>query len=160
MDNMLDMFGLSDEQLEFMYSLEYLVTMRDIANEKSVKAIQSKSEWLNQWWRLLMAGGLVNHPEEEINETNLVDVSKEIDSKCASEVWFYMVLLETVTFSAYFPLEEGSTTYSRLRYKLDKDYLTRIVALTGIGKPEYVERFDKTYKSSYKVLLRDQHLHL
>ena len=43
----MEMFGLTEEQLHILYSLEYAISKKDMADDK--KPVADKALWLEKW---------------------------------------------------------------------------------------------------------------
>ena len=142
MDNLLNMFGLNSEQLEVLYSIEHILTERDIACNP--KTALNREKWLNQWLQTLDDAMYTNSDMCVFDEETIVDAIKAASNKSASNTWFYLVMLEASLFSAYFPLDENkehTKVYSKLKYKQDTDYLKRLADASGLMDGKYIDRY-------------------
>ena len=153
MENLLNMFGLNSDQLEILYSIEHILTKRDI--DKSPKSAPCKEKWLNQWLQTLDDAMYTNSDMRVFDERTIVDAIKTASNKSASNTWFYLVMLEAALFSAYFPLDEdkeNTKAYSKLKYKQDTDYLKQLADATGLMDGKYIDRYLKTYEKMYRKI--------
>ena len=153
MSNILDMFGLNREQLEILYSIEKNLTERDIQNNPKTAATRKK--WLEQWLHTL-DDSLYNASEMRVfNEPSLYDAINRIARTSNNKTWFYLVMLEATLFQAYFPLDEdkdNAKAYSKLKYSRDTEYLKQIATITGLMKPEYIDRYLDTHKKVFRKI--------
>lgn len=107
----IDKLGLTVEQTEILYNLEYYKTLNDIKNTKlpinndGVK--QLKQEWLDEW-KKYMARGFASFLQIEGVELHWYRDEKELIQKVEgnepNNTWFRLVLLEAMLFEPYYPL--------------------------------------------------------
>ena len=107
----IDKLGLTVEQTEILYNLEYYKTLNDIKNTKlpinndGVK--QLKQEWLDEW-KKYMARGFASFLQIEGVELHWYSDEKELIQKVEenepNNTWFRLVLLEAMLFEPYYPL--------------------------------------------------------
>ena len=124
----IDKLGLTVEQTEILYNLEYYKTLNDIKNTKlpinndGVK--QLKQEWIDEWKRY-MARGFASFLQIEGVELHWYSDEKELIQKVEANepnnTWFRLVLLESMLFEPYYPLgfekdKKGNDVPSR-KYK-------------------------------------------
>ena len=102
--------GLSLEQTEILYNLEYYKVKNDIENTKSIinnEAITNlKMEWLEEWKEYITSGfsnflQIDNVTMEWYSENELIKI---IEENSPEKPWFRLVLLESMLFEPYFPL--------------------------------------------------------
>ena len=123
-----DKLGLTIEQTEILYNLEYYKTLNDIQNTKlpinnnGIK--QLKQEWLDEW-KKYMANGFASFLQLEGAELHWYNDEKELIQKVEENdphnTWFRLVLLEAMLFEPYYPLslekdKKGNDVPSR-KYK-------------------------------------------
>ena len=153
MSNILDMFGLNSEQLEILYSIEHILTERDI--QKNPKTAETRQKWLKQWLQTL-DDSLFNSSEIKVFAgPALYDAINREAKKSSNNTWFYLVMLEATLFQAYFPLDEEKENvkaYAKLKYTSDIDYLKQIAVITGLMKPEFIDRYLDTYKKVFRKI--------
>ena len=111
MDMDIDKLGLTVEQTEILYNLEYYKTLNDIKNTKlpinndGIK--QLKQEWLDEW-KKYMARGFASFLQIEGVELHWYSDEKELIQKVEenepNNTWFRLVLLEAMLFEPYYPL--------------------------------------------------------
>ncbi|MBE6666593.1 MAG: hypothetical protein E7603_10365 [Ruminococcaceae bacterium] len=103
-------FGLTLEQTEILYNLEYHKTLNDIEhtklpiNSEAVKAL--KREWLREW-QTLMTGAFSSFLQLEHIELHWYSEAELIEKIEANEpngTWLRLVLLEAMLFEPYYTL--------------------------------------------------------
>lgn len=105
-----DKLGLTEEQTEILYNLEYYKVLNDISSIKlpvgSEAFIELKTEWLKEW-KTYMSNGYASFLQSEnavLNWYEKEDLLKKIEENNPSETWFRLVLLEAMLFEPYYPL--------------------------------------------------------
>ena len=146
-DDTAKLFGLTKEQLDVLFSLEYALTLHDI--ESDLKHSDLKKQWLTEWFDILQkTQEICLVPEDSIKSTIL-----EVKDNSLSHTWLYMVILETTLFHPYYPLGgEQDKLYRKLKFTKQNEYIKGLCRETGIVPEEYVERFQKTYSNAYKKI--------
>ncbi len=107
----MDKLGLTLEQTEILYNLEYYKTLNDIKNTKSPinnDAIKSlKEKWLDEW-KTYMSKGFASFSQVENAELHWYDseneLVKKIEENNPQNTWFRLTLLEAMLFEPYYPL--------------------------------------------------------
>lgn len=116
--------GLTLEQTEVLYNLEYLVTLNDIQTTKvpiggeSVRGL--KHQWLDEWQQSMTNGfaSFVQIPDATLHWYSEQDLLAKIEANCPAGTWFRLALLEAMLFEQYYPLEietdkKGNATPSK-----------------------------------------------
>lgn len=124
-DMNIDKFGLTVEQTEILYNLEYYKTLNDIQNTKlpinSESIKQLKIAWLNEW-KEYITKGFSSFLQIENTELHWYNSEEELIQKVEEndpyKIWFRLVLLEVMLFEPYYPL-------SLEKDKNDKDVPSR-----------------------------------
>ena len=105
-----DKLGLTEEQTEILYNLEYYKVLNDISSTKlpvgSEAIIELKTEWLKEW-KTYMSNGYASFLQSEnavLNWYEKEDLLKKIEKNNPTETWFRLVLLEAMLFEPYYPL--------------------------------------------------------
>lgn len=107
----LDKFGLTVEQTEILYNLEYFKTLNDIKNTKlsinndDIKELKQK--WLDEWKNYMTNGfesflqidGVELHWYSDENE-----LIEKVEKNNPYNTWFRLALLEAMLFEPYYPL--------------------------------------------------------
>ena len=174
-DNAMDMnkFGLTLEQTEILYNLEYHKTRNDIErtkltiNNEAVKAL--KREWMKEWQEL-MSGAFSSFLQIENTKLNWYseeELMQKIEFESPNQPWFRLVLLEAMLFEPYYTLcvekdkkgnEIPSKKYKDLNnpvngYKKGEGdrYLEKLFAEKAYYK-DSIKRFRKCYDSAIREL--------
>lgn len=110
MDMQMDKFGLSLEQTEILYNLEYYKTLNDIESTnipitgESIKEL--KTAWLREWSTFISAGfeSFTQIPGAQIHWYSMDKLHQCIAEQNPNEPWYRLVLLEAMLFEPYYPL--------------------------------------------------------
>ena len=168
-----DKLGLTEEQTEILYNLEYYKVLNDISSTKlpvgSEAIIELKTEWLKEW-KTYMSNGYASFLQSEnavLNWYEKKDLLKKIEKNNPSETWFRLVLLEAMLFEPYYPLslekdkkgnEIPSKKYKNINtplagYKKSEGdrYLEEQFSCKYCGK-EYIKRLRKCYDKVLREL--------
>jgi hypothetical protein len=125
----MDKLGLTVEQTEFLYNLEYYKTLNDIETTKqpiSKDGIKKlKYEWLNEW-KTYITNGFANFLGTEgatLHWYSKQELIKKIEENDPQKTWFRLVLLEAMLFEPYYPLgvqqdKKGNTVPNKKYSKL------------------------------------------
>lgn len=149
MANIMEILGLTEEQLRILYSLEYELCQIDYYQDKKVK--EYKVNWLGRWETALNQVPGLYPAIPYRSEIKLIEAMKEEASKSVSKEWLYLVMLEATLFTPYTPLgesKEDDKEYKKLNYSDKSLHLRSIAGRSGLINPEYIDRFKKTYKKS------------
>ena len=130
----MDRFGLTSEQTEILYNLEYYKTNNDIDKTKALvnnEAIKSlKQNWLSEWQQYITAGfsGFMQDETAVMHWYSLDELTLMILKNDPQKTWFRLILLEAMLFEPYYPLalekdkkgnEVPSTKYKDLQNLLN-----------------------------------------
>ena len=146
-----EMFGLTKQQIKILYSLEYLLTKRDINSNQ--KDIIYKEHWLEHWSACLQAtmdDKITFYTYEELMDAVANEASSSIN-----QTWFYLIMLEGTLFRAYTPLGETKDAdkhYQKLHYSDQTSFLKSLANSSGLMDPVFVDRFKKTYQKTINKL--------
>lgn len=154
--DVLSAFGLTAEQTLFLFSLEKLLARKEVETDKDKKQAILKEDWINRWTtsveQVLTNGN--DLPSHLISDQSaLVDAFKNALSDSTVLTWYYLILLEAVTFRAYTPLGKDKASdkvYSKLHYKVPTDFLKELVTQVGIGSPDLIDRYLKMYNKAIR----------
>lgn len=102
--------GLTLEQTEILYNLEYLVTLNDIQTTKiplggeSIRSL--KHQWLDEWQQSMTAGfaSFVQIPDAVLHWYSEQELLAKIEVNNPTGTWFRLALLEAMLFEPYYPL--------------------------------------------------------
>ncbi|MGE4507077.1 MAG: hypothetical protein AB7D16_00430 [Eubacteriaceae bacterium] len=106
----IDKFGLTVEQTEILYNLEYYKTINDIRATKlpvkneDIKRL--KREWLEEWKDYISIGfaSFLQIEAAELHWYSEQELVHKIEDNEPQETWFRLILLEVMLFEPYFPL--------------------------------------------------------
>lgn len=110
MDVDIDKLGLTVEQTEFLYNLEYYKTLNDIEttkqpiNKDGIKNL--KNEWLDEWKTFITEGfaSFIGIEGATLHWYSKQELIKKIEQNEPQKTWFRLVLLEAMLFEPYYPL--------------------------------------------------------
>lgn len=110
MDLQMDKLGLSLEQTEILYNLEYYKTFNDIEMTKlpvTGEVIKElKSEWLNEWSKFISNGfeSFTQISGAEMHWYSIDELQERIAANDPQKPWYRLILLEAMLFEPYYPL--------------------------------------------------------
>lgn len=110
MDLQMDKLGLSLEQTEILYNLEYYKTLNDIEATKipitgdSVKEL--KTAWLKDWSKFISDGfeSFTQVKGAEMHWYSMDELLQCIAKHNPDKPWYRLILLEAMLFEPYYPL--------------------------------------------------------
>lgn len=147
-------FGLTAIQTEILFELERRLVLNDVKSDD--KKSEKKSEWLSDW-NLSINSYLKNtlniNDFQIFNKCNDNELLERIKVDSENNVWKYMVLLECVLFSAYFPFKkEDAKKYKGLKMsKKPKHEMLEKIAKVFLGvDAKYIRLFEKAFEKSIK----------
>lgn len=110
MDSQMDKLGLSLEQTEILYNLEYYKTFNDIEMTKlpvTGEVIKElKSEWLKEWSKFISNGfeSFTQISGAEMHWYSIDELQERIAANDPQKPWYRLILLEAMLFEPYYPL--------------------------------------------------------
>lgn len=110
MDLQMDKLGLSLEQTEILYNLEYYKTFNDIEMTKlpvTGEVIKElKSEWLKEWSKFISNGfeSFTQISGAEMRWYSIDELQERIAANDPQKPWYRLILLEAMLFEPYYPL--------------------------------------------------------
>ncbi|MDD3417446.1 MAG: hypothetical protein PHY47_26225, partial [Lachnospiraceae bacterium] len=149
----LDKFGLTIEQTELLYNLEYFKTLNDIdvttAPVEKNKIISLKQEWLSEW-QSFMESGFADFVQDKNSELHWYSKETLLEKVSVNEPlkpWLRLVLLESMLFEPYYPLsiekdKKGNDVPS-------KRYDTLKAPIIGYKKTEGDNYLDNFFPNNY-----------
>lgn len=157
-------FGLTIEQIEILYNLEYFKTVNDIQNTKlpinNDKIKQLKQEWLDEW-KKYMSGGFASFLHVKDAKLHWFKDEKEliqrVEENKPNEIWFRLVLLEAMLFEPYYPLSlEKDKKGNDIPSKKYKDLQNPISSYKKAAGDSYLDSFfsGDYYEKNYINRLR------
>ena len=102
--------GLTLEQTEILYSLEYLVALNDIQTTKipvgGAAVRDLKQQWLDEWQQHMTDGfaGFVQISDAQLHWYSEQELLAKVEENTPTKTWFRLVLLEAMLFEPYYPL--------------------------------------------------------
>lgn len=110
MDLQMDKLGLSLEQTEILYNLEYYKTLNDIENTsipitgEAVK--EMKIAWLQEWTKFISDGfeSFTQVSGAKMHWYSMEELDQFIAEQNPNKPWYRLVLLEAMLFEPYYPL--------------------------------------------------------
>lgn len=110
MDLQLDKLGLSLEQTEILYNLEYYKTRNDIETTNipiTGEAIKElKTAWLQEWTQFISDGfeSFTQVSGAEMHWYSMEELYQRIEEQSPNKPWYRLILLEVMLFEPYYPL--------------------------------------------------------
>ena len=110
MEIQMDKLGLSLEQTEILYNLEYYKTLNDIEHTnipitgEGVKEL--KTAWLQEWSKFISDGfeGFTQVSGAKMHWYTMDELQQCIARQNPNEPWYRLILLEAMLFEPYYPL--------------------------------------------------------
>lgn len=145
--------GLTLEEMEILYNLEYHVTLNDIQTTKlladgdHIRGL--KRQWLDEWQQSMTAGfaSFVQIPDARLHWYSEQELLARIEANSPTDTWFRLVLLEAMLFEPYYPLtietdKKGNTTPSKKYSKLHNP-------ICGFSKGKAEHYLDEIFPETY-----------
>lgn len=172
-DNMeVNKFGLTLEQTEILYNLEYLKTLNDIQKTKILvngeKIKQLKMEWLNEWKDYIgnAFSSFTQIEGAQIKWYSKKQLLKKIEKENVNDIWFRLVLLEAMLFEPYYPLSieknKKGIEVPSTKYKILQNILWSYKDQEGdkyldkyFSKEFYLDGYIKRLRRCYKKVVRE-----
>jgi len=160
-----DKFGLTVEQTEILYNLEYYKTLNDIHATKMLVGNDGikklKKEWLDEWKEYITKGftNFLQIEGMELHWYTEQDLNRKIQENDPNKIWFRLVMLEAMLFEPYYPLcveknkkgDRPSKKYSQLQLplfgyaKITGDIFLDSYFIDNYYQKGYIKRFRKCY---------------
>lgn len=162
-DMNIERFGLSIEQTEILYNLEYYKTQNDIektnlpVNSEGIKKL--KQEWLFEWKEYLSKGfaSFIQVESAELHWYSKEELIRKVEENNPNDTWFSLVLLEAMLFEPYFPMTiETDKKGKEFPTKKYKDVQNTIAGYKKSKGDEFLDSFfsDQYYKKGFVKRLR------
>ena len=165
MKDKFSVFGLTAEQSEVLFALQRKLTSNDVLVEGQKKTLigsnkkGQKQLWLDTWDRsiedyLKTYGG--KSSQTKLSYYDLSAKIKQLDQNAQNKVWKYMIFLECVLYSPYYPLSDNKEAYKpfkglSINKKGRKETLEKIADNLQIDK-KYIKIFEDAHSSAVKKL--------
>lgn len=152
-DMNIDKFGLTLEQTEILYNLEYYKTLSDIMatklpiNNEAIKSL--KNDWLREWKEYISEGfsSFLQIDDAEIHWYTEQELIQKIEENDPRNTWFRLVLLEAMLFEPYFPL--GLDTDRKGNSIPSKKYRALQNIINGYRESNGDDYLDSLFSESY-----------
>ena len=166
-------FGLSLEQIEVLYNLEYHKTNHDIDNTRFPVGTESikklKQQWLDEWAENMVNGydNFVQVKGASLHWYSVDELNKRIRNMNPQKTWYKLALLEAMIFEPYYPLSlekdnKGKEVPSKKYRALGKpgagyqelvgDRYLECVFSAQYCTPDFIKRLRKSYQKVQKEL--------
>lgn len=166
-------FGLTIDQIEILYNLEYYKTLNDIHRTRlpleNEKVKRLKREWLDEWKTYLTRGfsSFTQVDGSELHWYTEQELVQQVERNKPDQIWFRLVLLEGMLFEPYFTIEvekdrKGnlvpSKKYKSLQNvingynKSDGDKYLDSIFIGGYYPKDYIKRLRKCYDKVLREL--------
>lgn len=106
----IDKLGLTIEQTEILYNLQFHKTLNDILNGNIINKIDKitslKMEWLNEWKKYMSMGfsSFVQQSDAQLKWYSLNDLMNKIQQSDPEKTWLRLVMLEAMLFEPYYTI--------------------------------------------------------
>lgn len=165
MENDVDIekFGLTLEQTEILYNLEYLKTENDIIHPKSKQSAELKRRWLDEWWKNMSDGfsEFLGIKGAKLHKYSAEELLKKVSENDPKGTWFRLMLLEAMLFEPYFSLSlkkdkygtyVPSEKYKKLKTSAKGDKFLGTFFSEEICPKGYIARLRKCFNKSKRKL--------
>ncbi len=100
------MMGLTLEQIEILYNIEYEKIRNDISSTSSLTDKKLKNEWLIEWEHYMQEGfaSFTQVEGAQLRWLTKDDLRKQIEENKPEKPWYRLVLLEAMLFEPYYQL--------------------------------------------------------
>lgn len=148
-----DKLGLTLEQTEILYNLEYYKTKHDIEKTKLLVGSENlqglKEEWLKEWASYMSTGfyEFVQIKGAELHWYSIEELHQRIEDLDPSGTWYKLVLLEAMLFEPYFPLSTEKD--KKGREKPSKKYKLLNAPIVGFGEGNGDKYLEEEFASPY-----------
>lgn len=159
----IDKFGLTVDQTEILYNLEYYKTLNDIRatklliNNEGVKRL--KQDWLDEWKEYISKGfsSFLQIEDAELHWYAEQELILKIEENEPQNLWFRLVLLEAMLFEPYYTLAfEKDKKGNNIPSKKYKDLKNIITGYRKGNGDDYIDSFfsESYYSKGYIKRLR------
>ncbi len=157
-DDIISMFGLTANQSRIMFSIQKMITEWDCQNSLGIKNYDVKCKWLNEWIDSIViylnaSSNMENNFLYDENELKL-QIHKEMDN-CNNKAWFYIMVLECLTFVPYTALGKDLDKESKkckMNEKFSQEKLTQYLTGFEYISEDKIQRLIKCYKKNIDTI--------
>lgn len=168
----LDKLGLTIEQTEILYNLEYYKTLNDIEITAAPIGLDKfkslKQTWLDEWKKYMESGfsDFVQKKGIKLNWYSKEELLRKVRENEPQKPWLRLVLLESMLFEPYYPLsiekdKKGNDIPSK-KYIALKNPISGYKKLDGdkfldafFEDEYYQKRFIKRLRKCYDKVIRE-----
>lgn len=146
-------FGLTIDQIEILYNLEYYKTLNDIQRTKvpveNKRVKKLKREWLDEWKRYLTEGfpSFTQVDDSELHWYTEQELMQQVEKNKPDQIWFRLVLLEAMLFEPYFTI--GVEKDKKGNLVASKKYRSLQNAINGYKKGDGDRYLDLFFMGNY-----------
>lgn len=158
-----DKFGLTIEQTEILYNLEYHKTLNDIRCTKVPIGTEGtkllKKAWIDEWQKYMTMGfsSFLQREGVELHWYSEQELIGKVEQNDPTGTWFRLVLLEAMLFEPYYPLStERDKKGNEIPSKKYKDLQNPLAAYKKGDGDTYLDTLftDAYYPKCYIKRLR------
>lgn len=167
-----DKFGLTVEQIEILYNLEWHKTINDIEKTSLIvnndKIVTLKNKWVSEWKEYMSNGfsKFVDVEGAELHWYSKEELIKKVKENNAENIWFRLVLLEAMLFEPYYSLslekdKKGNYVPSK-KYKELNNSMVGYKKSEGdqyleayFNEPFYIKGYIKRLRKCYGKVIRE-----
>lgn len=167
-----DKFGLTVEQIEILYNLEWHKTINDIEKTSLIinndKIVTLKNKWVSEWKEYMSIGfsNFVGVEGAELHWYSKEELIKKVKENNAENIWLRLVLLEAMLFEPYYSLSLEKD--KKGNYVPSKKYKELNNSMVGYKKSEgdkyleayfnehfYIKGYIKRLRKCYDKVIRE-----
>lgn len=151
--NELDKLGLTIEQTEILYNLEYYKTLNDIdvttAPVGKDKFIFLKQDWLGEWQSYMESGfaDFVQDKDQKLHWYSKEELLRKVSENEPTKPWLRLILLESMLFEPYYPLSIEKN--KKGNYVPSKRYAALKIPIAGYRKTQGDNYLDAFFSNDY-----------
>ena len=152
-DMNVDKLGLTLEETEILYNIEYFKTKNDIEASKLLAGIDKtkllKEEWLEEWASYMSNGfdEFVKIPGAVLNWYTFEELCERIENMNPTGTWYKLVMLEAMLFEPYFTL---STEFDKKGKEVpSKKYSALDIPTAGFNQNKGDEYLEFAFSQKY-----------
>jgi len=158
-----DRLGLTLEETEILYNLEYFKVLNDIESTKvpirNTRIKSLKQDWLTEWQQFISLGyeSFTQVSGAEMHWYSKEELIQHIEENDPTKTWFRLILLEVMLFEPYYPLgTETDKKGNEIPSKKYKDIQGPIVGYSSSNADKYLDSFFEGpyYQTGYIKRLR------
>ena len=167
-----DKFGLTLEQIEILYNLEWHKTINDIEKTSLIinndKIVTLKNKWVSEWKEYMSIGfsNFVGVEGAELHWYSKEELIKKVTENNTENIWLRLVLLEAMLFEPYYSLSVEKD--KKGNYVPSKKYKELNNPMVGYKKSEgdkyleayfnehfYIRDYVKRLRKCYDKVIRE-----